>query len=63
MARKPKDDRIQFRIKGDLKTRYFAACGFRDNDPSEELRKHIVAFTREAEKEMRERGIIKDPAE
>lgn len=60
---KRKDNRIQFRVNDDLKARYFAACGFRDTDPSEELNRHIVAFTREAEKEMRERGIIKKPAE
>lgn len=63
MARMRKEERIQFRTKADLKKRYFAACKFRDVEASEELNRHIVAYTREAEKEMRERGILKDPAQ
>lgn len=59
---KRKGNRIQFRINEDLKARYFTACEYRDTDPSQDLNRHIVAFTREAEKEMREKGILKTKA-
>lgn len=55
---KRKDDRIHIRTKADLKRRFFAACDFRETDPSEAITRHMVAYIREAEKEMRERGTI-----
>lgn len=60
---KRKSDRIQLRINEDLKARYFAACEHRDTDPTEDITRHIVAFTREAEKDMREKGILKATGE
>jgi hypothetical protein len=59
MAKQNKDDHIHFRIRPKLKQRYVAACDFRETNPTEDLTRHIAAFTREAEKEMSENGIVK----
>lgn len=54
---KRKNDRMNIRVSEDLKERFFAACYFKETDASEVLTRTMVAYAREAEKEMRERGV------
>lgn len=60
---KRKNDRMNMRVSEDLKLRFFNACHFRETDPTEVLTRTMVAYTREAEKEMRELGLLKTPAD